>query len=110
MVSINFEVDYTIFEKFQEIKNKVNKKNEEVFREMILNKIKELEQGSTDIVKHNSRIYEKFCADCGERNPEYRPPMFKCRDCDVPYLAWSLDEIKTKVCWSCGGKNLREID
>jgi len=49
---------------------------------------------------HSVRSFEKWCPDCGVKNPNYTRPVRKCSRCEQPATS------EAKVCWNCGSKHL----
>lgn len=58
---------------------------------------------------HPVHSYDRYCADCGQLNPDYKKPNLYCRDCGTPMGTVTPDEIaqkksdRTRACANCGG-------
>ena len=54
---------------------------------------------------HYVRPYEKYCQDCGKKNPTYDENDIKnCVDCDKP------NSGDAKICWNCGKDDFEKDD
>jgi NADH pyrophosphatase NudC (nudix superfamily) len=52
--------------------------------------------------EHNVQSHQKFCSDCGDKNPNFDNKFRWCEDCEIE------NPSNAKVCSNCGTSDLHE--